>query len=613
MSLAIRDNPGVLTVDGTTVISDTNVALDVMEGEPGLIALDLETSGLCPWRDQVAVVSLFGPRSNTAAVLHVRGLLPARLRAFLGDRRRAFVGFNSTMFDLLFLARAGCDVLAPVQLDAMIQEQVLRSTGRRDYRTSLQATLKRRLRREIDKELGTSSWMSDQLMAEQVRYCVDDVRHLPRLWEEQGGALSYRQRAALDLERRLSAILIPLVLRGVPIDTAALATYRQKQMQDTAAAVARLQAAWPGLNVNSSAQVRAVLTQVSGHDVRHATNETLQVMAMSGGRYAQLAEDILAAKRARKRADMYSDAWVAEHVTDGYLHAVYRQLDTDTGRVIATEPNAQQFPRDSRHCLAAPEGYRFVVADYTAIEVLTMAVLAHDQRMLRDLEHGDPHATIASQAFGVPLAEVTPTLRQQSKQLTFTVLFGGGAGLLARNISLSGTPCTVSQAATLLNRFFARYRGLHSMRERAYALAQERTAYEIQLPTGIGRVLAGPSLKGTTILNTSVQGTAAAGFKHALQACARAGLDKYLVALAHDEIVAVVPTGEAEDYGVALAEAMIGGMREVLGPQRVRTSVAIGPTWAKSTAGVTQYPPDDGAEPGQDMEGEHDDATDDFR
>jgi ribonuclease D len=206
-------------VDGTRVLTDPDGAVDLLEREDGLVALDLETSGLLPWRDQIAVVSLYGPRSNMAAVLHVQGILPARLRAFLSDPRRAFVTFNGTMFDLMFLARAGCDVLAPVQLDAMIQEQVLRATGRRDYRTSLQATLKRRLRREIDKELGTSSWMADQLTLEQIAYCVNDVRHLTRLWEEQDRALSYKQRAALELERRLSAILVPLVLRGVPIDT----------------------------------------------------------------------------------------------------------------------------------------------------------------------------------------------------------------------------------------------------------------------------------------------------------------------------------------------------------------------------------------------------------
>jgi DNA polymerase-1 len=611
MSLAVGNDLGVPTVDGIRVLTDVDEALAVLEREDGLVALDLETSGLRPWRDQIAVVSLFGPRSNTAAVLHVHGILPTRLRAFLSDHTRAFVGFNSTMFDLMFLARAGCDVLAPVQLDAMIQEQVLRSTGRRDYRTSLQATLKRRLRREIDKELGVSSWMADQLTREQVAYCVNDVRHLPRLWEEQDRALSYKQRAALELERRLSAVLIPMVLRGVPVDTVALAEYCRKQEVDTAAAVARLEAVCPGLNVASSRQVCALLTQVSGHPITHATKEVLLAMATGGGRHAALAEDILASKRARKRA-MYDEAWVAEHVTDGYLHSVFRQLDTDTGRIVASAPNAQQFPRDSRHCLAAPPGSSFVVADFSNIEVLTMAVLAHDTHMLADLAHGDVHSTIASQAFGVPLAAVTPALRQQSKQITFTVLFGGGAGLLARNISLGGTPCTVPQAATLLNRFFARYRGVHSMRERAYRLARERTAYEIQLPTGIRRVLAGPSLKPTTILNTGVQGTAAAGFKHAVLACARAGLDQYLVALAHDEIVAVVPTGEAEEYGASLAEAMIAGMQEVLGPVRVRTSVAIGPTWAKGAAEVTQYPLDDAAEPGQDMK-DADDEADAFR
>ena len=74
-----------------------------------VIGIDLETSGLSPWNDKIAVVSLYGEDSGTSVILHVRGHLQERLRDFLSTPKegRLWVGHNITTFDALFLHNAG--------------------------------------------------------------------------------------------------------------------------------------------------------------------------------------------------------------------------------------------------------------------------------------------------------------------------------------------------------------------------------------------------------------------------------------------------------------------------------------------------------------------------
>jgi len=137
-----------------TQLPDALASLPTLATEP-LLGIDLETSGLSPWNDQIAVITLFGQRSETTSVFHVRGSVPQVLKDFL-SQPRLLVGHNVTTFDALFLANAGVDIMAPTWFDTLIAEQVLITTSRSDVRKNLQASIKRRLGR---------SWTRASIMA----------------------------------------------------------------------------------------------------------------------------------------------------------------------------------------------------------------------------------------------------------------------------------------------------------------------------------------------------------------------------------------------------------------------------------------------------------------
>jgi DNA polymerase I-like protein with 3'-5' exonuclease and polymerase domains len=84
----------------------------------------------------------------------------------------------------------------------------------------------------------------------------------------------------------------------------------------------------------------------------------------------------------------------------------------------------------------------------------------------------------------------------------------------------------------------------------------------------------------TQILNTYIQGSAAAGMKSALMEADRRGLTKYIGATVHDELVAAVPDSEVADFTHELEEAMVAGMAEVIDVP-VAVESAVGKNWSK--------------------------------
>lgn len=101
----------------------------------------------------------------------------------------------------------------------------------------------------------------------------------------------------------------------------------------------------------------------------------------------------------------------------------------------------------------------------------------------------------------------------------------------------------------------------------------------IPLANGGIRDLVGAKVTPTVILNTNVQGNAAAGMKFGILEAKKAGLGKHLAASVHDELVAVVPKRYSKEYATALQECMIRGMQKVI-DFPVKVSVSIGPFWS---------------------------------
>lgn len=91
---------------------------------------------------------------------------------------------------------------------------------------------------------------------------------------------------------------------------------------------------------------------------------------------------------------------------DSRIHAQFRQIGADTGRLSSAEPNMQNIPShavDIRHMFRATPGYVMLSSDYSAQEPRLTAFLGNEPQMIKAFqEDRDVYATIASVAFNVP-------------------------------------------------------------------------------------------------------------------------------------------------------------------------------------------------------------------
>lgn len=572
-----------LSTDLSTIIRDTDEACRELAGDT-LVGLDLETGGLNPWRSGIAVVSLYGAQSGRTAVLHVRGRIPERLKAFIEDENRMFIAHNGYSFDMLFLGNEGVDVGKARWYDTRIGAQTVIATMRHDVSKSLAAEVSRRLGKELKKGIDHGSWFNPVLNDEQVAYCAGDIIYLPRLKEEQEKLAEEKGTAdALAFEQSIVPIVVGMSLRGLPMSPSVFTKWlagfanRRDGLMDT------LHAELGPINLNSVPQLLKAL-QEKGYELRDTKKETLELIHKYGGDSGELIGDILEYRFATKRVTSYTPEWIQAHIHGGWLHSRLHPLGADTGRFSSTEPNIQQLPKDrgsgDRPYVGNLEGYKIVAADYSGIEVRMIAHLAKDQALIDLFSASDMHTEVARDLFGVPFDQVTKPQRQIAKGATFTLTFAGGYGKIQQYARVNGVQMSKIEAQRIYNRFFARFHRVAALKEAAQYRAARGGACVITLPTGLRRVLAGDQLRATTLLNTKAQGSAAAGMKCALLEAHRRGLTKYLGATVHDELVAAVPEGEAEEYAAELKEAMIAGMYEVVDKNiPIAVEASIGDWW----------------------------------
>ena len=165
-------------------------------------------------------------------------------------------------------------------------------------------------------------------------------------------------------------------------------------------------------------------------------------------------------KEAMKLCTSYGDAFFKNLSSDKKIHTNFHQI-LDTGRVSSSKPNMQQIPADNifRNCFVAPEGWKFVSADYSSQELNVIAFGSKDPVWLKALEEGqDLHSTCAELVYGnewINNAEDSCTyvsrkqkcncpmhkkLRTNVKTINFGLAYGMGPNKLADtlNIDLDG-------------------------------------------------------------------------------------------------------------------------------------------------------------------------------
>lgn len=210
------------------------------------------------------------------------------------------------------------------------------------------------------------------------------------------------------------------------------------------------------------------------------------------------------------------------------------------------------------------EGYVFVDADYSQIELRVLAHMSGDESLIQAYrEAKDIHRTTASQVFHIPFEEVTDLQRRNAKAVNFGIVYGISSFGLSQDLSISK-----KEAADYIERYFETYPKIKAFLDSLVGDAKEK-GYSVTI---YGRRRPLPELSSSNFMqrsfgervamNAPIQGTAADIIKIAMirvhDRMQREGLKSRLLLQVHDELLIEAEKSELERVQKILKEEMQG-------------------------------------------------------
>ena len=383
-----------------------------------------------------------------------------------------------------------------------------------------------------------------------------------------------------DMEKLFREIEMPLVFtlfkmeqNGVKVEGEALRVYGEQlggKITELEKEIYEL--AGEEFNINSPKQLGVVLFEhlglPNGKKTKTGYSTAADVLDKLAPDYPVVSK-ILEYRQLSKLKSTYADGlavYIREE--DQRIHGKFNQTITATGRISSTEPNLQNIPvrmelgRLIRKVFVPEDGYVFVDADYSQIELRVLAHCSGDKELIQAYrEARDIHRITASQVFHTPFDEVTDLQRRNAKAVNFGIVYGISSFGLSQDLSI-----TRKEAAEYIERYFETYPGIKTFLDDTVAHAKEQ-GYVVTL---FGRRRPVPELSSSNFMqrqfgervamNSPIQGTAADIIKIAMIAVdkelTKRKMKSRLVLQVHDELLVEAWKEELEEVQAILKECM---------------------------------------------------------
>lgn len=375
-----------------------------------------------------------------------------------------------------------------------------------------------------------------------------------------------------DIEMPLVFTLYDMEQNGIRIEADALKEYGDQLVGKINELEKDIyQEAGETFNINSPKQLGVVLFEnmklPGGRKTKTGYSTAADVLEKLAPEYPVVAK-ILEYRQYTKLKSTYADGLANYIQEDGRIHGKFNQTITATGRISSTEPNLQNIPvrmelgRLIRKVFIPEDGYRFVDADYSQIELRVLAHCSGDEHLIQAYkEQSDIHRITASQVFHIPFDEVTPQQRRNAKAVNFGIVYGISSFGLSQDLSI-----TRKEAAKYIDDYFATYPGIKTFLDDAVAHAKEK-GYVVTL---FGRRRPVPELSSSNFMqrsfgervamNSPIQGAAADIIKIAMirvnQRLKDQKMKSRLVLQVHDELLIEAYEPELEEVQTILKEEM---------------------------------------------------------
>ena len=375
-----------------------------------------------------------------------------------------------------------------------------------------------------------------------------------------------------EIEMPLVYVLADMEKEGVRAEKAELEAYgAQLTGRISELETSIYEKAGETFNINSPKQLGVILFEKlqmpNGKKTKTGYSTAADVLERLAPDYPIVSE-ILEYRQLTKLKSTYADGLALCIAPDGRIHSTFNQTITATGRISSTEPNLQNIPirmelgRLIRKVFVPKEGYVFIDADYSQIELRVLAHMSGDQNLIAAYQHAeDIHRITASQVFHTPLEAVTNLQRRNAKAVNFGIVYGISSFGLSQDLSI-----TRKEAEGYIASYFETYPGIKIFLDRLVTDAKEKGYAE----TMFGRRRPVPELASSNFMqrsfgeriamNSPIQGTAADIIKIAMirvkQRLEREQLKSKLILQVHDELLIEAAADEEEYVKTLLAEEM---------------------------------------------------------
>ncbi|MBI4637804.1 MAG: DNA polymerase I, partial [Candidatus Rokubacteria bacterium] len=349
------------------------------------------------------------------------------------------------------------------------------------------------------------------------------ARWLWRFWEHAAGELSGRGLGAIyeELERPLVPVLAVMERHGIRVEPRRLEDFAKELERDLDNLTREIWALAGGpFTIASPKQLAHILFEQLGLPVLRRTKtgystdaDVLTELALGHPLPAKILEHRTLAKLKGTYADTLPGLI---NPGTGRIHTTFNQLVAATGRLSSQDPNLMNIPirtelgRRIRAAFVPEEGWRFVAADYSQIELRILAHLSGEEAIIEAFRRGeDIHTRTASEVFKVVPEAVTPRERTIAKGANYAILYGVSAFGLSQ-----ATKIDQKEAQRYINAYFAAHPAVRAFIDRTLAEGRERG----YVTTLLGRRRYLPDLRSQIAvaryaaermaMNAPVQGTA---------------------------------------------------------------------------------------------------------
>jgi DNA polymerase-1 len=486
--------------------------------------------------------------------------------------------------DYKILLKAGIKLDLSQAFDIMLGSYVLNPGSKIELSTLVLRELGEEMVEEKSKgQLGLEI-ESPEKHAEKICVRADYIFKLKSIIEKQIEKISAEQKDHGTLQNIFQEMEMPLVevlaemeINGIKLNTIifqGIAEKINKRIENLEKNIYKLSG--QEFNINSPKQLQEVLFE----KLKLPTGEIKKIKtgySTSSDELAKLRkehkiiEKIEEYREIFKLKTTYLDTLPNLVNGDSRIHTTFNQAVTATGRLSSSEPNLQNIPIKTdlgqmlRTAFEVEEGWKFVSADYSQIDLRVVAHVSGDKKMIETFMKGeDVHRKTAAEINKVPLSQVTEKMRSSAKALNFGVIYGMSVFGFSESAGIGR-----EEAKKFINEYMEKFSGIAEYIRSTKEFAKKNLYVETEL----GRRRYIPEINSSNFqvqnaaermaINMPIQGLSADIVKLAMLKVYeefKDNLDVRMILQVHDEIILEVkdnpPAGGAEKVAQKVKEIM---------------------------------------------------------